>query len=170
MSATVGILAYGSLLSHPGDEINHAQVKKIENVETPFPVEFARTSQGRGGAPTLVPVEDGGTAVTGAIYVLNVSPDEAADILYRREIDKVGCKKRYDAGAATSPNSVRVRCLREFAGVNAVLYAQLEANIHPLTPKNLARLAIRSVGKTKKGRRNQLLDLRQAKWNQDTVI
>ena len=152
MSATVGILAYGSLLSDPGVESKYARADTISKVKTPFRVQFARKSQGRGDAPTLVPVEDGGEAVTGSIYVLNVPPDEGADILYRREINKVGSKKRYDAGAATNPNSVKVRCLREFRGVNVVLYTELEANIHPLTAESLACLAIWSVARADKGR------------------
>ena len=152
MSARVGILAYGSLLSHPGEEIETARAFTIRKVNTPFRVEFARMSQGRGGAPTLVPVNEGGAAVTGSIYVLNVPPDEGANILYRREINKVGSKKRYYADAATNPNSVKVRCLREFHCVNVVLYTELESNIHPLTAESLASLAIRSVAKVGMGR------------------
>ncbi len=145
-------MAYGSLLSHPGKEIENTRVHTIRNIKTPFRVEFARKSQGRGGAPTLVPVKDGGAAVTGSIYVLNVPPDEGANILYRREINKVGSKKRYDAGASTKPNSVKVCCRRELGGVHVVLYAELAANIHPLTAESLARLAIRSVATAGKGR------------------
>lgn len=152
MSATVGLLAYGSLLSHPGEEIENALAYTIKKVKTPFGVEFARKSQGRGCAPTLVPVKRGGAAVTGRIYVLNVPPDEGANILYRREINEVGSTKRYDAGKATRPNSVKVCCRREFPGLNVVLYVELEANIYPLTPESLARLAIRSVTRADKGR------------------
>ena len=42
MKETVGILAYGSLIDNPGDEIAAATVRTIEEVETPFNVEFAR--------------------------------------------------------------------------------------------------------------------------------
>ena len=152
MSAAVGILAYGSLLSDPGKEIDRALVETIKNVKTPFCVEFARKSRGRGYAPTLVRVEDCGQPVNGAIYVLNVSPDEAADILYRREIDDVGGERPYPADAATKPNSVKVSSLGAMCGVNVVLYADLEANIDPLTPESLARLAIRSVARAGKSR------------------
>ncbi|MDE2817825.1 MAG: hypothetical protein OXK81_14170 [Chloroflexota bacterium] len=150
-------------MSHPGKEIKDARVETIKNVKTPFCVEFARTSQGRGGAPTLVPVKDRGAAVTGRIYVLNVTLDEGANILYRREINMVGSKKPYDAGTATRPNSVRVCCRRELNGVNVVLYAKLEANIDPLTRESLARLAIRSVARADKGRDgiSYLIDARQ---------
>jgi len=163
MSATVGLLAYGSLLSHPGEEIENALAYTIKKVKTPFCVEFARKSKGRGCAPTLVPVKRGGVAVTGCIYVLNVLPDEAADILYRREINRVGSKKRYEAGAATRPNSVKVCCIRKFPGVNVVLYAKLEANIDSLTPESLACLAIRSVARAGMGRDgiSYLIDAKQ---------
>ena len=58
MPKTIGILAYGSLISSPGDEIASATTETIKNVQTPFRVEFARTSTSRAGAPTLVPAED----------------------------------------------------------------------------------------------------------------
>ena len=152
MSATVGILAYGSLLSDPDVEIKNARVDRIRKVETPFRVEFARKSRSRGDAPTLVPVKDDGATVTGSIYVLNVPVDEGVDLLYRREINQVGSKKRYDPVAATRPDSVKVRRLCKFRGLDFVLYAELEANIQPLTAKSLACLAIGSVERTDKGR------------------
>ena len=152
MSATVGILAYGSLLSAPDVEIKHAWVDTIKKVETPFHVEFARKSRERGNAPTLVPVKDGGATVAGSIYVLNVPEDEGAHILYRQEINRVGSKKRYDPVAATKPGFVKVRRLCRFRGVDVVLYTEIEANINPLTAKSLARLAIRSVARADKGR------------------
>ena len=36
----VGVLAYGSLLTSPGPELNEATAMRIEGVVTPFPVEF----------------------------------------------------------------------------------------------------------------------------------
>jgi hypothetical protein len=63
MSDSVGILAYGSLIGNPGSEIEKATRKAVSGVKTPFRVEFARGSRGRGGAPTLVPVESGGCEV-----------------------------------------------------------------------------------------------------------
>lgn len=45
---TVGILAYGSLISDPGDEIENARTKIIHDVMTPFHIEFARSSKNRG--------------------------------------------------------------------------------------------------------------------------
>ena len=81
MKETVGILAYGSLIDNPGDEIAAATVRTIEEVETPFSVELARSSDGRGGAPTLVPVDKGGARVRAQIFVLDVSEEEAVNRL-----------------------------------------------------------------------------------------
>ena len=152
MGTTVGILGYGSLLSDPQEEIIDARVRIVNDVETPFCVEFARSSKGRGGAPTLVPVEAGGARVKGVIYVLDVPVKTGADILYRREINQVGGKKCYDPAKATKRDSVKVRCLPGFCGIDIVFYTELEADIHPLTARKLASLAIGSVVRTDKGR------------------
>src|SRR5262245_2721976 len=68
--SSVGILAYGSLIEDPGQEIAAAKARIEPNVETPFKVEFARTSSTRAGAPTLVPVMTGGGHVPAQIIVL----------------------------------------------------------------------------------------------------
>lgn len=82
----IGILAYGSLIDDPGGEIEPYIIKRIE-IETPFPVEFARSSRTRDGAPTLVPVSQGGSTVHAVILVLDreVSESQARDVLWRRE-------------------------------------------------------------------------------------
>ena len=148
--STVGILAYGSLLSDPRAEIEKAQTSIVQDVVTPFHIEFARSSTGRGGAPTLVPVASGGTNVTGQIFVIDVSEAEATDILYRREIGKVGDTKRTcKRPDQVTENSVLVERLTNFAGLDVVLYTQIAANITPLTAKRLSELAIASVAKAK---------------------
>jgi hypothetical protein len=53
MEATLGILAFGSLISNPGAEIEAALVGRKVDVRTPFGVEFARGSTKRGGALCL---------------------------------------------------------------------------------------------------------------------
>jgi len=87
----IGILAYGSLINDPGEELKKYIIDKIP-VITPFKVEFARKSIGRDEAPTLVPVEKGGTYVKAILLVLEegVSEEEAKNMLYRREINKPG--------------------------------------------------------------------------------
>jgi len=67
----IGILAYGSLITHPGQEIESVLDHVIPDVMTPFPVEYARKSGTRDGAPTLVPVPiGGGTPVKAVVLVL----------------------------------------------------------------------------------------------------
>ena len=56
---SIGILAYGSLIDDPGFEIKGLISKKLNGILTPFKIEFARCSSSRGGAPTLVPVQNG---------------------------------------------------------------------------------------------------------------
>ncbi len=80
----VGILAYGSLISDPGIEI-HPQIVRRVPTTTPFPVEYARISEKRGGAPTVVP-HSSGNPVKAEVLVLSDSVllAEAANLLWRR--------------------------------------------------------------------------------------
>ena len=70
----IGILAYGSLIDDPDIEIAAATAEITRGVQTPFSVEFTRSSTTRGGAPTLVPVDVGGAQVAAIIY--RVAVDE----------------------------------------------------------------------------------------------
>lgn len=151
MAQTIGILAYGSLIDDPDEEIAGATIHTTANVLTPFGIEFARQSRSRGGAPTLVPVPHGGSPVLGRVFVLDVPEDEAANRLWRREVRKVGSGLPYRAPKDIGPNTVVVRRLKNFADVNLVLYTEIAANIEPLTAKVLADLAIESVGKSNSG-------------------
>lgn len=148
----VGILAYGSLMGEPGEEIAGATIHTVASVLTPFSIEFARKSGSRGGAPTLVPVTDGGSAVQGQVFVIDVNEDEAANRLWRRETRKIGTGREYVPPKEIGPNTVVVKRLENFAGVKVVLYTEIAANIEPLTAKRLATLAIKSVGKAEPGR------------------
>ncbi|MCA0848099.1 hypothetical protein [Salipiger thiooxidans] len=149
---TVGILAYGSLISNPGEEIEKARTEIIKNVMTPFPVEYARSSSGRGGAPTLVPVSSGGAKVRGQVFAMDFSEEEAANILYRREIGKVGeFAKTYKRPEEVKNSTVLVERLTNFAGLDVVLYTKIAATIQPLSAAHLVRLAIKSVSRAKPG-------------------
>jgi cation transport regulator ChaC len=148
---TVGILAYGSLIDDPEEEIGRAIIAVRGPVLTPFTVEFARKSSTRKGAPTLVPVERGGAQVQARILVLDVPEEEAANRLYRREIRKVGSGRIYKASKTDEPNKVTIKRLENFQGVDAVFYTSIGANIEPLTATELARLAIVSVREAEPG-------------------
>jgi hypothetical protein len=152
MKEAVGILAYGSVIGAPGEEIAAAIIRRIPGVRTPFNVEFARTSKRRGGAPTLVPVDHGGAPVTGVIFVLRLPESDAASCLWRREIHQVGSGRSYVAPKIKGADTVEIRRLGHFEGVDIVLYAHIPANIEPLTTGALASLAIGSVRKAERGR------------------
>lgn len=62
-SLKIGILAFGSLIDDPGQELLNVIVEKIEDVITPFKIEYGRRSSKRGNAPTLIPVSNGGQKV-----------------------------------------------------------------------------------------------------------
>lgn len=145
MTGRIGILAYGSLLSDPGREIADTQIDIVEDVETPFPIEFARSSSSRGGAPTLIPVETGGAKVHGRILLVSASSEEAMNMLYRREIHRVGSGKTYKEPAVEQTNSVRIKSLPNFREVETVLYTDISSNIAIITAEELAKLAVKSV-------------------------
>jgi len=145
----IGILAYGSLIDCPGQEIQAITANRVEGVKTPFKVEFARSSLKRDGAPTLVPVEEGGACVEAVILVLeeHISEQEAKDMLWRRETCRVGSKQTYDSSAVPGPNTVCIERLENFRGIRVVLYTSIAATI-PIpnrTPQMLAELAIKSA-------------------------
>jgi len=151
MKATLGILAFGSLISNPGAEIEAALVGRKVDVRTPFGVEFARGSTKRGGAPTLVPHEQG-APVLAQILLVNVSEQEAKDRLWRREIDKIGQGGHYVHRANPGLNTLIIDRYENFEGVDAVLAARFAATIVPLTAARLAELAITSAHLERTGR------------------
>ncbi len=143
----IGILAYGSLIPDPGAEIGAVTVGRVTGVETPFRIEFSRSSRVRDGAPTLVPVERGGARVSGVVLVLRDSVTETAaqDMLYRRERNRVGSSDVYADVDPADVDSAFLGRLDRFAGLDVVFHAALRANIAEPTPELLARLAIASA-------------------------
>lgn len=137
---TIGILAYGSLVGDPGDELQPYVVRRID-VKTPFAIEFARSSGTRCGGPTLVRVTAGGAAVDASVLVLKDTVDEelARDLLYRRETRRVGVSYRDAQTDWISTISL--------AGLSACVYTDLKPNIDPLTVARLAQFAITSAAR-----------------------
>ena len=146
----VGILAYGSLRDEPGSEIRPFVQEILPNVQTPFCVEYARSSQSRGGAPTLVPVDTGGSRVAAVILALRptVTVELAQDWVWRRETRKYGDQDHYRPNPKPGNKNVVVDSLRNFFGVATVLYTRIGANISPLTPEELAQRAVASARDT----------------------
>lgn len=143
----IGVLAYGSLIDNPGTELSAVIVSTLRDVKTPFPVEYARSSAKRGGAPTLIPVTVGGAQVNAAIHVLkdSISVEEAMNLVWRRETGKYGPLDRYRPTTTPGVNTVQVLTLPAFHGVNTVLYTRIGPNIAGLTGEELARRAIASA-------------------------
>lgn len=154
----IGILAYGSLVTDPGDEIKKSLERQIEGVFTPFNVEYARRSRTRENAPTLVPVSNGiGAPVKGMILVLKeaITEEEAKNMLYRRETHKVGSSKAYDHNAQIKrKDGLLIETLSDFHDVAAVIYTCLKPNFPEILDsrlpdeekaKLLAQAAIQSI-------------------------
>jgi hypothetical protein len=151
----VGILAYGSLIDDPGDELKGAiSIILKEGVTTPFKVEFARSSKTRACAPTLIPVESGGKQVPAQIFVLrrDISEKQAKDILWRRETGNIGKSRGYSMPDKLGANDVIVERLEKFYDVGVVLYTKIAQNIVPLTEKKIADLALKSARALRDGR------------------
>lgn len=132
MRSTVGIFGYGSLLSEPGDDIVPHIVERIPCL-SPWKIEYARRSEGRGLGPTLV-IHKAGSGVKGQILVLDVAANRLAEVrewLWKRE------------------NRPRRSCIKEMqlAGVKHVLYCDIDSNIgdSDLNADSLASFAIDSV-------------------------
>lgn len=162
----IGILAYGSVITDPGSELSNATETRILDVPTPFNVEFARSSRGRDGAPTIVPVETGGSPVNAVLLVLipQVSPAEARSILWRRETGRIDPNEPYDPPNAPTPNTVLVDEYPNLCGVELVLTTRIGANICPLTARILAELAVASArGEAGMKRRDGISYLMDAK-------
>jgi hypothetical protein len=147
MISCIGILAYGSLIDNPGKELGPLICDRILDVTTPFSVEFARSSSSRDGAPTLVPIEDGGAQVMGVILVLDstVEVQRAEDFVWRRETRNECSDKHYSRPANPGPNTIVVERIRSLANVEIVLFTKIGANIKNRTPEYLADLAICSA-------------------------
>ena len=152
----VGILAYGSLIEEPGEKIEPIIVERISGIETPFCIEFARSSKKRGGAPTVVPVDSVGARVSATILLLKegVPVETAQDFLWRRETSNECTDKHYKKPTNPGPDSMVVEVLTNFKGVEKVIYTRLGPNIPDLTPEHLAELAISSA-KSDAGSKNR---------------
>jgi len=143
----IGILAYGSLIDNPGEELSPLIVERIE-CTTPFNIEFARLSSTRSNAPTLVPVTTGGQKVNAVLLVLkNDTPVVLAEsMLWRRERHKTGSKEIYRRPQNATRNLVLVETLKDFEGVETVLYTSLQQNMGLFAkPEYLAHFGIKSI-------------------------
>jgi len=149
----VGVLAFGSLIHSPGDELRANTVMSIKT-ETPFAVEYARYSgKTRGGAPTLVPHVQG-ARVAAQIFVMadDVTVEEATNMLWRREAGRIGTGGTYKRGA--SADSVLVEHVTDNPWIESVLYTDFNSAGKVASPAatQLAEQAIASVSKAEDGK------------------
>lgn len=142
----LAILAYGSLNDDPGPELKPL-IRDRKTVQTPFPVEYARASVKRGGAPTLVPTPVG-AAVNATLLILDssVTPEAARNILWRRETRRTD--GTYDPPDEPTVNHVLIDEHRNLGGVALVISARIGPNIPFPSADDLARRAIASVRAT----------------------
>ncbi len=147
---SVGVLAYGSLIDDPGEELAAVTTEIVRNVLSPIPVEFGRMSKSRGYAPTLVPHPEG-ACVRAAIRKLDCSVEEAVDMLWRRETRTADRSRGYPGARPDQLNAVQVEKIVGHEVCETLLYTKIGANVDPLTAEHLAELAIGSVGIAKPG-------------------
>jgi hypothetical protein len=143
----IGIFAYGSLIEDPGIEIEPLIVDRVQNVETPFRIEFARKSIKRGDAPTVVPVQSGGSSAKATILILKegTTIKQAEDLLWRRETRNEYTDDHYKGPSEPGSDHVVVETIRNVQGVDTVLYTTIRTNIENPTAEELATHAINSA-------------------------
>lgn len=155
----IGILAFGSLIDNPGEEITELEIGRID-CETPFKIEFARISSYRNNAPTLVPVKENlrGKNTQAKIIVLadKTSLEDAKSILWRRECNKTDKSLKFEEPNNPTSKNVLIQVLENFYNVEKVLYTNFlpQKQFADLNPEKLADFAIKSIlsveGKEKK--------------------
>jgi hypothetical protein len=144
----LGILAYGSLIDNPGIELQPLIIDRIL-CDTPFKVEYARVSNTRDNAPTLIPVSEGGRTIKAQILVLSeaVTTEQAKSMLWRRERHITNVTRKYTRPNNPGINAVLIEQLHHFNNVELVLYTSIGKNIEgKVTPLLLADYAIASIG------------------------
>jgi cation transport regulator ChaC len=153
---TVGVIAYGSLIGDPGAELEELVVERRSGLRTPFRAEYARASRGRDNAPTLVPVCVGGGHVECVLIVLRpgISVETARDVVYRREVGRVGDKTVAYKADTSKREQVWVDAIPEWGGVNVALYTRIRASIEGHTAQQLAELAVQSAKAAARERRH----------------
>jgi hypothetical protein len=142
----IGLLVYGSLRWHPKGLRDVLDLEGAIDVQTPFAIEFARSSKWRDGCPTLVPVESGGSRVAAAVipFLLGTSVPDAQTRVWQRELLRTS--GRYDRERDPGPNKVYVEPLEQyFAGFDVVLSVTIGSNIDHPDGETLADLAIASA-------------------------
>ena len=148
VTRNIAVLAYGSLIDEPGEELNDI-IAGVEDTVTPFEVEFARLSKTRSNAPTLIPVSAGAGAQVHAKLLLirdGIALDTVKSILWRRETRTKDKNSVYKEPDRTKRDAVRVEVIENFQEVAQVVYTAIPSNMGAMTgPQYLAHFAIESI-------------------------
>jgi hypothetical protein len=131
----IAILAYGSLLTHPGEWLGR-EMRSLVRCETPFGVEYlGRAQKGRGGAPTLIRSE-GSNPVRGGLFVL---ADADTPQHLQVAVTKLAARER-----TTDLRNIRTDL--EMLG-HRVIYSDFSSQFKDPSADELADAAIDSVAK-----------------------
>ena len=151
----IAVLAYGSLMAHPGEWLG-ANMQRLIRWETPFPVEYVGISKHRGNAPTLVPCT-AHQPVRGGLIVLSTTMTdsdqrlaEARSELARRE-------------GMHNDERIKSQLLLGFD----VLYADLGVHDKKPSAEHLAQAAIGSVAQCLKSGHPFLNGIRYLRENME---
>jgi hypothetical protein len=135
----IAVLAYGSLLAHPGEWLG-SRMQRLIRWETPFGVEYLGVSKRRGGAPTLVQ-SSSHRPVNGGLIILattentpnneGISIDKVCRVLAHREEGADGTGK-----IKSDLNLLGFR----------IIYSDFDAETKKPLANDLATAAIESVG------------------------
>jgi hypothetical protein len=133
----LAVLAYGSLLAHPGPYFG-STTKQLLRCDTPFPVEYVgQSKKRRGGAPTLARCAEA-RPVRGGLFVLGFRDTPAHLFEVRQQLAL--------REGARDANSADIKDDLEMLGYR-VIYSDFPRRIaaEALTARLLAEYAISSV-------------------------
>lgn len=131
----IAVLAYGSLLAHPGDWLGR-NMQQLIRCETPFGVEYVGCAKkGRGGAPTLVRSDAHRKVLGGLIILPHADTKEGLAEVKARVVERERASKSSSIKHDLSMLGYRV------------VYSDFKSHFDAPTPYALAEAAIGSVAK-----------------------
>src|SRR5437899_2564035 len=131
----IAVLAYGSLLAHPGDWLGR-NMQQLIRCETPFGVEYLGCAKnGRGGAPTLVRSDAHHKVLGGLIILPHTDTEESLTEVRERVVERERASKSSSIKHDLSMLGYRV------------VYSDFKPQFDKPSPDALAEAAIRSVAR-----------------------
>ena len=136
---SLGILAYGSLVASPaGDRIGDCRTHPER--EDAVQSGICPKEKDPGICPDLDPGRNGGAQIDAEILVIrgDITPDAAADMLWRRETHQTG-RQKYRRPDVIGRDDVVVETIHDLSGVRIVLYTKIGQNIDRLSATDAGR-------------------------------